>query len=144
MSRAKRRSEVIFDGDCGFCDWCRQRISRLDTCKIFDWHPYQSGRGQAYGIAPEAAAQRIHLVLKNGRVLQGFHAIRRMFLYLPLPWIILFSIIALAHYWWLRTALVIAILFFYSPLMNPIGVAAYDWVARNRRLFPGRTCKIAS
>jgi hypothetical protein len=68
-----------------------------------------------------------------------------MLVYIPVFWMALFSAIAIAPEpaptW--RRVIVGATLFFFSPLMNPIGVWGYDLVARNRhRLFPGRTCKM--
>ncbi|MCC6367145.1 MAG: DUF393 domain-containing protein [Bryobacterales bacterium] len=137
---------VIFDGDCGFCDWCREQFERLDFERVFEWSPYQAGRGGEYGISDERASRRLQLVTSGGRVLEGFHAIRRMLVYTPVVWMALFALIALAPEpvapLWRRLIAGFA-LFFFSPLMNPLGVAAYDLVARNRhRLFPGRSCKL--
>ncbi|MCC6342636.1 MAG: DUF393 domain-containing protein [Bryobacterales bacterium] len=135
---------VIFDGDCGFCDWCRGQLQRVDFEGVFEWAPYQSGRGSEYGISGEHASRRLQLVTSGGRVIEGFHAIRRMLIYMPVVWFALFAVIALAPAappW--RGLIALSALFFFSPLMNPIGVAAYDLAARNRhRLFKGRSCKL--
>jgi predicted DCC family thiol-disulfide oxidoreductase YuxK len=137
---------VIYDGDCGFCDWSREQITRFDLERVFSWVPYQSGRGKPFGITDELASRRLQMVTDGGKVLEGFHAVRRMFLYIPVLWMILFALIALAPepiapLW--RRVIVGATLFCFSPLMNPFGVALYDLVARNRhRIFPGRTCKL--
>src|SRR5215813_3489452 len=45
--------EVIYDGDCGFCDWCRRQFDRVDFDGTFGWWPFQSGRGKQYGITDE-------------------------------------------------------------------------------------------
>jgi predicted DCC family thiol-disulfide oxidoreductase YuxK len=137
---------VIYDGDCGFCDWCREQISRFDLDRAFNWSPYQSGAGVPYGITDEEASRRLQLVTASGTKLDGFLAVRRMLIYLPVFWLAVFALIALApepiaSLW--RRIIVGSLLFFFTPLMNPIGVAAYDLVARNRhRIFPGRTCKL--
>ncbi len=137
--------EVIYDGDCGFCDWCREQFNRLDFDGVFAWQPYQSGRGKAYGITDEAAGRRLQLVTPEGRVLDGFHAVRRMMFYLPVVWMALFAMIALAPppQPVTRRIIVGVALFLLSPLANPVGVWAYDLVARNRhRIFPGRVCAV--
>lgn len=141
-----KQLEIIYDGDCGFCDWCREQITRFDLEKVFHWWPYQSGRGHQYGISDEAASQRFQLVTEGGKVLEGFHALRRILIYTPIFWMVLFLLIAIAPAPYaplIRRILVGSTLFFFSPLANPIGVAVYGFVARNRhRLFPGRTCAV--
>ncbi|MBI3680939.1 MAG: DUF393 domain-containing protein [Acidobacteria bacterium] len=140
----EKQLEVIWDGTCGFCDWTRRWVDRFDLERVFAWWPYQSGRGRQYGIPDEAAARRMQLVTAGG-VLEGFQAWRRMLVYQPVTWMALCVLIAAAPepapQW--RRIVVASALFFFSPLMNPIGVAAYDWVARNRyRLFPRSTCEL--
>ncbi|MDX1981376.1 MAG: DCC1-like thiol-disulfide oxidoreductase family protein [Bryobacteraceae bacterium] len=137
--------KVIWDGTCGFCAWTKTQVERLDLEGVFQWLPYQSGEGRAHGITNEAAAQRMQLVTRTGKVLEGFHAFRHMLFYIPLFWFTLVALIALApadaSTW--RRLVVATTLLFFSPLMNPIGVAAYDWVARNRyRIFPGGVCEL--
>lgn len=142
----EKRLEVIYDGDCGFCDWCREQISRFDLEGVFSWVPYQSGRGRIFGITDAQAAARLQLVTQAGAVLSGFHAVRRMLLYLPTFWMVLCALIALAPapvapLW--RRLIVGSVLLFFTPLVNGAGVAAYDFVARHRhRIFPGRACKL--
>ncbi len=132
----KKPLEVIYDGDCGFCDWTRRWIGRVDFDGAFAWWPFQSGHGDAYGISRERASGRLQLVTASGAVLEGFHAVRRMLVYLSVTWLALFAFTAVAPAT-LRWILVCAALFFFSPLANPAGVRVYDWVARNRhRIFP--------
>lgn len=136
---------VIWDGDCGFCAFCKKWITRFDLENILEWSPFQSGRGRHHGISDEAAMERLHLITPSGKVLAGFAAVRRMMVYIPLTWITLITLIAAAPEpsptW--RRIVVGTALFFFSPLMNPIGSAAYDWVARNRyRIFPNSTCAV--
>lgn len=136
---------VIWDGSCGFCAFSKQWIERFDLERAFAWWPYQSGKGREFGITNEAAQRRLQMVTAGGRVLEGFHAFRHMLFYLPVFWFTLMALIAgapePAPTW--RRIVVASTLFFFSPLMNPIGTAAYDWIARNRyRIFPGSTCAI--
>ncbi len=136
---------VIWDGSCGFCEWSKQWVERVDFDKAFAWWPYQSGQGALHGITEEAAQRRLQLVTARGKVLEGYHAFRHMLFYLPVFWFVVCAAIAAAPEpsptW--RRLVVAAVLFLFSPLSNPLGVAAYDWVARNRyRIFPGSTCEI--
>lgn len=141
----ERPLEVIYDGECGFCDWSRAVMVRLDMDHVFSWLPYQTGRGQAVSISKEQASARLHLIERGG-VLSGFSAVRRMLIYLPVFWLALCVLFALAPplfamLW--RSVVVGAALIFYSPLMNPVGNAAYDFVARHRhRIFRGRACRL--
>lgn len=142
----EKKLEVIYDGDCGFCDWCREQISRFDLESVFAWIPYQTGRGRALGISDAQASARLQLVTPGGEVLSGFLAVRRMALYLPTVWLVLCSLIALAPapfaaLW--RRVIVGSTLLLFTPLANLPGAAAYDFVARHRhRIFPGRACKL--
>lgn len=141
----QRPLTVIWDGDCGFCGFCKRWISRFDRDGVLAWWPFQSGKGREHGIRDEAAMERLQLVTASGSVLDGFHAVRRMMVYLPAVWMTLCVAIAAAPEpsptW--RRVVVGCALFFFSPLMNPIGVAVYDWVARNRyRIFPNSTCAV--
>jgi predicted DCC family thiol-disulfide oxidoreductase YuxK len=134
--------EVIYDGDCGFCDWTRRWLARIDFDGIFHWLPFQSGHGGAHGISPERASHRLQLVTVTGSVLEGFHAVRRMLVYIPLAWLILFALAAMAPSG-LRWSVAGTAVFFFSPLANFPGVALYDWIARNRhRIFPS-FCPVA-
>ncbi|MBL8173506.1 MAG: DUF393 domain-containing protein [Bryobacterales bacterium] len=138
--------EVIYDGDCGFCDWCREQISRFDLEGVFAWTPYQTGRGREFGISDEQASARLQLIQTDRSVLSGFQAVRRMLVYLPTFWMVVCAAIALAPGpvapLWRRTIVGVVLLFF-TPLANWAGVVGYDFVARHRhRIFPGRACKL--
>lgn len=134
---------VIYDGECGFCDWSREWLSRFDYDGAFAWVPYQSGAGESFGISEERARERLQLVLPpTAALLEGFQAIRRMGYYLPVLWLALLPLLAILPGFLTRLVLAVVVLVL-SPLVNPFGRAAYDWVARNRhRLFPGRTCAL--
>jgi predicted DCC family thiol-disulfide oxidoreductase YuxK len=142
----QKNLEVIYDGDCGFCDWCREQISRFDLEQVFTWVPYQTGRGRAFGIRDDQASARLQLITPSGKVLDGFLAVRRMLLYLPAFWLIVCALIALAPApvaptW--RRVIVAAVLLLFTPIANGPGIAAYDFVARHRhRIFPGRACRL--
>ncbi|MBI4906708.1 MAG: DUF393 domain-containing protein [Acidobacteria bacterium] len=142
---ASGRMMVIYDGDCGFCDWCRRQLQRFDFDRILDWRPYQTGVGLAHGITDDMASRRLQLITTTGKVLDGFHAVRRMLIYTPALWFVFYALIALSparQPLWRQITVGLA-LFLISPLFNPIGVAAYDFVARHRhRLMPNSTCAI--
>ncbi len=136
---------VIYDGDCGFCDWCRRQLQRFDFDGVFDWRPFQSGAGKPFGITDDMASRRLQMITATGKVLDGFHAVRHMLIHTPALWFVFFALVALAPApeTLVRRILAGAALLLISPLINPLGVAAYDFVARNRhRLMPNSTCAI--
>lgn len=132
--------EVIYDGECGLCDWWRRALSRLDSSRVFHWRSLHSERARALPISASQAAARIHLIAGR-EVHAGFQAVRRILVYLPAFWIAIFAALALAPSGAACSWLIAALMVWFSPLMHPIGEAAYDWIARNRgRLGRVRAC----
>ncbi len=137
------RLTVLYDGDCGFCNKTREWISRFDLERLYNWKPYQSGAGAAFGISEEALAQRAYVVSPRG-IQSGFQAFRTMALYNPLTYFGLAAIVIAVHNFppALQNAVLAALILGFSPLVRPIGEVVYNWVARNRHRLPPRDCKI--
>ncbi len=133
---------VIYDGECGFCNLSRQWVSRADFDRIYDWRPFQSGVGAAYGIPTPALEEKVHAIAA-GRVYAGFRAFRAMTLFNPAVYLTAAVVLAALGVWapaW-RDGLFAALVVLFSPLAYPLGEAAYNWVARNRHLMPPYRCK---
>jgi predicted DCC family thiol-disulfide oxidoreductase YuxK len=124
---------VIYDGDCGLCTRVKQTVEALDWLGTMRWIPSHTAEAKRFGIAPEQLQQAVYLVSGNGQS-SGFAAVQGMLTRLPLTYFVLAFVIAKKPW----TALAFAFLF--SPLSNPIGQPAYDWVARNRYRIAGSTC----
>jgi hypothetical protein len=79
------------------------------------------------------------------RIEAGYAAFRKMLLYNPLTYFFLYGLLTERqfpgfHY---RKWLAMALVLLFSPLMNPVGEAVYDWIAKNRHRIPGgRFCPL--
>lgn len=130
-----RRPVVLYDGHCGFCEWTKGMVTRVDWLRAIEWVPLQSEAAQQFGIPRERLEGRMHVVGVR-HVWSGWRAWKQILLRLPLTWIVMVATTAMTPWfglWWLL---------FWSPLVNPIGEAGYDWVARNRHRLPGSTCSL--
>lgn len=136
---------VLYDGDCGFCETTRRFFERLDFDRIYDWHPFQDGAGDRWGI-PTAALERAAHVVADGRVYAGFRAFQALTLYNPLTYFVLAALLLSARAFLPAAQPVIAALAIalYFPLFRRLGEAVYQLIARNRHRLPGeKTCKVA-
>ncbi|MCX6899125.1 MAG: DUF393 domain-containing protein [Verrucomicrobia bacterium] len=112
--RQRGRARLIYDGGCGFCRASLARILALDpTGRIepVDFRSVNVARLHP-ALTPEACHARMYLLEPGGRLDGGFHAFRRLTLWLPMLW-------PLAP-------------FLNLPGLELIGTPIYDWVSRNR------------
>lgn len=134
---------VLYDGDCGFCEFSKRQVERVDFDRLLDFQPYQLGAGRPFGITDDMSQKAIYTV-DRGLIRGGFRAFRYMLLFNPAFWIILTAVIAQLAFWRWTLALRIVVgltVFVLSPLFFPIGEWGYQLIARNRhRLMPGATC----
>jgi predicted DCC family thiol-disulfide oxidoreductase YuxK len=105
---------VIYDGECAFCVSSVEQVRRLD---VFRRLSYADARDASLladhpEVDPARALARLQLVPPGRGALEGFYALRWLAGRLPLLWI-LWPVL------WI-------------PGIAPIGVRAYDFVARNR------------
>jgi len=78
---------LLYDRDCGFCNWLVQQAQRLDRYGHLEVSPLQSpGLLARYQISPAAAELSLHVVTPDGRVHQGGAAIRMVLRALPWLW----------------------------------------------------------
>ncbi|MBK5293173.1 MAG: DUF393 domain-containing protein [Acidobacteriia bacterium] len=128
-----RRLVVIYDGACGICNRARRLWQRFDFLRAFQWDTFQSGAGEQWSISKEALEEKLHLV-SDGAISSGFRACKNMLLCHPATYVVLAAMLAVppGH---LRRVLLALPLAFFFPFLEPVGEAAYAWVARNRYRF---------
>ncbi|MEZ5404249.1 MAG: DUF393 domain-containing protein [Bryobacteraceae bacterium] len=133
-----REATVIFDGECGICRKIRGWLDRVDFDGAFAWVALQSAAVARFGIAREALESRMHVVA-GGRIAAGFRACKWIVLYNPALYVAAAAVVSIG----LPRLLVAAAIAAFLPLFDPIGNAAYDWVARNRhRLGSEGSCAV--
>ena len=115
-----RRAVVVFDGECAFCNRWVDFLMRFDHRDIFRFTARQSEAGTAFSRQaglPEGGVGSIILV-DGGQVLLRSAAVLRMLRLLGFP----FSLAAI-----------------FGVIPVEIRDAGYDFVARNRTRWFGRT-----
>lgn len=86
----RRRTMVIYDGECGFCLRLMQVLRRLDWFGRLDLRPATeaeeglAGMGVTLGVTREALGEAVHCVTASGRVCRGVDCLRRAGLRTPL------------------------------------------------------------
>jgi predicted DCC family thiol-disulfide oxidoreductase YuxK len=108
---------VFYDGTCPFCVYSATKLKKLDWMnKLMILDLYTPGILEKYNIPLEKAMKRIQVV-ENGNVRkEGMEALLLIAGRLPLLWIF--------------------IPFFWLSIKLGLGSKIYDWIAKNRFLFP--------
>ncbi|MAT42588.1 MAG: hypothetical protein CL609_09620 [Anaerolineaceae bacterium] len=108
---------VFYDGTCPFCVNSARVLKRLDWFNQLDViNMYTPGILERYAIDPQKALQRIQVRTKFGTIREGLAGITYISLFLPLLWIL---VPFMAFSQWIG-----------------LGQKLYDWIAKNRLLFP--------
>lgn len=119
------RSQLIYDGNCGFCQRSVQQLRVMDlfnAVKMVDFQSHSDLEKLHPQLTKERCASQIHLVEPDGTLYGGFEVFRRLCFVLPM--------------------LYPFVLVFYFPGAGIIGPSIYRWVAKNRYLFhSNRICK---
>ena len=118
VNARRGRATVLYDGRCGFCLASVKRLQGLDLfgyLELVDFHSVPDVARLHPELTPEKCHSRMQLIEPDGRLTEGFFAVRRLSLRLPLLW-------PIAPLVWV-------------PGMGWLGQRAYDWVARRRFLF---------
>ncbi|HSM25648.1 MAG TPA: DUF393 domain-containing protein [Anaerolineaceae bacterium] len=108
---------VFYDGSCPFCTYSAMRLKRLDWLDnliIFDLNIPDIL--MKYQIPYEDAILRIQILTKNQERKQGMEALFEVSKYVPLLWFF--------------------IPIFWLVIKLGYGTKIYDWIAKNRFLFP--------
>jgi len=109
-----RGLNVLYDGNCGFCTSAVGLLKKLDRSSklvLIDYHDKQLTRARFPGLDHLELGSAMHVVTSDGKVLDGFFALRRTLLSTP------FAPLGLI---------------LYLPGMSIIGTYFYSWFARNR------------
>lgn len=78
---------LLYDRDCGFCNWLVRQAQQLDWRGHLEVLPLQTpGLLTRYQISPAAALLSLHVVTPDSRVHQGGAAIRMALRVLPWLW----------------------------------------------------------
>jgi predicted DCC family thiol-disulfide oxidoreductase YuxK len=108
---------LFFDGECLFCNMTVQWILKNEKDKILFFSPLQSGFAQEL-IPPDLKKMDSVILLKNNTFYTHFTAFIEILPYLK--W-----------YWkWLYVL---------KLLPRPLQIKLYNWIARNRKKWFGRT-----
>ena len=116
MARSGSRAVVLYDGDCGFCDWTVQFVLRRDRQDHFRFAAQQSryARGILENLpAPLRAQDTVYLVMPGGAVLTRSAAVIYLLRHLRWPWS------------WCGVAL--------QMVPRALRDRLYDWGARRRK-----------
>ena len=110
--------DVIYDGQCGFCQRCVRFARALDTGGVVRFHD-ANARQQVLDRFPELQdadfENAMFVVTANRDVSRGYFAVRRIARAVVLMWVFLPLL--------------------YFPGTRWIGPRVYAWVARNRSRF---------
>jgi len=124
---------ILYDSDCGICTRIKETAEALDWLETMRWIPNSGAEAARYGIPREHLDHSVFMV-ENGRATSGYRVMQGVVQRLPVTWLAMTFIVAKKPW----SALLFA--FLLSPLSQPIGQPAYEWVARNRYQLPGSTC----
>jgi predicted DCC family thiol-disulfide oxidoreductase YuxK len=124
---------VIYDGDCSLCTRIRTTMEALDWFRTMRWIRLQDPEAAGFGISRQELEQSVYLVTESSRT-HGWAAVKRMLLRVPVTYLLAAAAINRSPW----SGIAIAVLF--SPLADPAGERAYQWVARNRFRIAGSTC----
>jgi predicted DCC family thiol-disulfide oxidoreductase YuxK len=81
------RLTVLFDADCGFCQWSREVIARLDRGRAVRFVPLASAATEVPGAPSVATLRRsMHLVTQTGEWVTGGEAWLRIMALVPVLW----------------------------------------------------------
>ena len=108
---------VFYDGTCPFCVFSARKLKKLDwmnKLRILDL--YTPGLLDQYNVPIEKATNRIQVIKNSNIRKEGMDALLLISFDLPLLWIF--------------------IPFFWLSIKLGFGSKIYDWIAKNRFLFP--------
>jgi len=108
---------LLFDGDCGICNFSAEQAMRMEVRRRWRIIPFQDlsdAELQALGVTRTQCARRLHAVSRSGRVYRGAFAVN-FFLWQHPPWLLL------------------VVLCYAVPLLLWLEIIAYAVIARHRQ-----------
>ncbi len=117
MDKNEKEVIVFYDGTCPFCVASASNLKKLDWFKKLKIiNLFTPGILEKYNIPLEKAMNRIQVVKNHTIFREGMEALLLISTYLPVLWLF--------------------IPFFWLSIKLGLGSKIYDWIARNRFLFP--------
>lgn len=108
---------VFYDGTCPFCVYSARKLKKLDWFdKLSLINLHSPGELEKFKIPYDEAMNRIQVVRGEDNRKEGMEAIMVISFYLPLLWVF--------------------IPLFWIAIKLGLGSMIYDWIAKNRFLFP--------
>lgn len=89
------RDYLLFDGDCGICNYSAERARRMDQDRRFIVEPYQAfpeSELKQFGITYEQCTKKLQVIAESGRVYRGAFGVN-YFLWRQFPWRLLVILI---------------------------------------------------
>ena len=114
---ARGRARLLYDGRCGFCVESVRKLRALDvfgSVEPIDFRGIEDVSALHPSLTAQRCRSRMQLIEPGGRLTEGFAAIRRLSLRLPMLW-------PVAPIVWL-------------PGVGALGGRVYDWIATRRFL----------
>jgi predicted DCC family thiol-disulfide oxidoreductase YuxK len=115
MMTTPAKPTLLWDGECGFCARWVRRWQKA-TGDAVDYRPYQDALAEFPQVRAADCVKAVQLVLPNGSILQGAHAVFQA---------LVFGERARLALWLYR----------HSRVFRFCAEAAYRFVARNRSTF---------
>ncbi len=116
---------VFYNGKRGSSAFLRRSARLFDPDGLQDWRPFQGGTADR--LSATSQGERLHLVDRD-RAFAGFATVQRLLLFSPVFWLGVTALLALAPAraagW--RRCLVVAVLVFFLPFLQPLG----EWLYR--------------
>jgi predicted DCC family thiol-disulfide oxidoreductase YuxK len=117
-----KQGVLIYDGGCGLCQWSVRFVQKRDRNAVFSYASSQSPVGKALLEKSNLGIPTEVILLQQGNIFKGPVALIRLLKELPQPWSFLGRVLQL--------------------IPVSISRSIYDFVARNRYLFPKDQCSI--
>ena len=67
---------MLYDGDCGFCQFWVEKWEKMTSWQV-RYKPYQTTRADFPQLTEKQCREAIHLVMPDGLVFSGAHAVLR-------------------------------------------------------------------
>jgi len=106
------RAHVIFDGDCGICQWSVQRAKRWVHAQA-EFIAWQEADLAGFGVTADECQEAVQWIGPDGERQAGARAVARTLQSGRQPWPLLGSLIDVRP-------------------MRPLSALVYRWVARHR------------
>lgn len=123
----RKRSLLLLDGDCGFCQKAAEAARSTLFRSTLTAAPFQRVGLDEFGLTPQCCEETLHVIDPRGGVRTGSDAVAEVLLASRFPWPLLGRAL-------------------YLPGLRRLAQGIYARVARNRHRLPGGSaaCRLSS